>query len=166
MDPFLGQVMIFEGNFAPRGWAFCEGQLLAISGNSALFSILGATYGGDGKTTFALPDLRGRTAIQHGNGPGLSPRTFGQRGGTETNKYLVTNMPSHNHTVSVPTSTEAGGETTGPLGASSIYAEEANSSYTGVTETTPGSQQAVNNIQPYQAVYYIIALVGIYPARS
>ena len=166
MEPFIGQVIMFGGNFAPRTWAFCEGQLLAISSNSALFSILGTTYGGDGRTTFALPDLRGRTAIQQGNGPGLSDRRLGQKGGTETNTHVLSNLPSHNHTVGVPTSTGAGGEAEGFLAAADIYAEDSNSTYAGVTVTNAGSSQAVNNLQPYIAVNYIIALYGIYPSRS
>ncbi|MDF1696819.1 MAG: tail fiber protein [Saprospiraceae bacterium] len=166
MDPFIGQVILFGGNFAPRGWSFCEGQLLAISSHSALFSILGTIYGGDGRTTFGLPDLRGRIAIQAGRGPGLTDYSLGERGGTERNTHTIANMPSHNHVVSVPTSNAAGTEPSGVLGAAAIYAEEANSSYAGVTVTHTGNQQPVNNMQPYLAVNYIIALVGVYPSRS
>ena len=166
MDPFIGQVLMFGGNFAPRSWAFCEGQLLAISSHSALFSILGTTYGGDGRTTFALPDLRSRTAISPGNGPGLSSRRLGQKGGTETNHHTIAQMPSHNHVVGVPTSTAAGGESEGFLAAADIYAEDSNATYSGVTVSSTGSQQPVNNIQPYQAINYIIALQGTYPSRN
>jgi len=100
-EPFLAQISMFAGNFAPRGWAFCNGQLLPISQNTALFSLLGTTYGGDGRTTFALPDLRGRVPVNSGNstGPGLTFRPLGQRGGTETNNLTVAQMPSHNHLV-------------------------------------------------------------------
>ena len=98
-DPTIGEITMFGGNFAPRNWAFCSGQLLAISSNQSLFSILGTTYGGDGRTTFALPDLRGRTAIQQGRGPGLSDRRLGHKGGSETNTMSITEMPSHNHTI-------------------------------------------------------------------
>lgn len=101
MEPFIGQIIMFGGNFAPRGWAFCQGQLLAISQNQALFSILGTTYGGDGRTTFALPDLRGRAPIGPGHGPGLTNRVLGQRSGTETNTMSVNQMPSHNHSASL-----------------------------------------------------------------
>lgn len=167
MNPFLGQIMMFGGNFAPRGWAFCEGQLLAISSHSALFSILGTIYGGDGRTTFALPDLRGRVAIQQGNGPGLSSRPLGARGGVEQNSISTLHMPTHNHTVGVPTSSALAEESApGALGAASIYAEEANSTYPGVTVNHTGGNQPVNNIQPVLAVYYIIALQGIYPSRN
>ena len=97
MDPFLGEILGFAGNFAPRGWALCNGQLLAISQNSALFSILGTTYGGDGRTTFGLPDLRGRAPMHAGHGPGLTNRVLGARFGTETNTMTVNQMPQHNH---------------------------------------------------------------------
>ncbi|MCP5108608.1 MAG: phage tail protein [bacterium] len=100
-EPFIGQITMFGGNFAPRGWAYCDGQLLAISSNSALFSILGTTFGGDGRTTFALPDLRGRVPIHPGSGPGLSSRRLGEKNGTESNKMTVTQMPSHNHSATV-----------------------------------------------------------------
>jgi len=98
-EPFIGEISMFGGNFAPRNWAFCDGQLLAISQNTALFSLLGTIYGGDGRTTFALPDLRGRVPIHSGNGPGLSNYRVGQKGGTETVTLNVTQIPSHNHTV-------------------------------------------------------------------
>ncbi|WP_422090542.1 phage tail protein [Tenacibaculum ovolyticum] len=100
MDPFLGQIVLFGGNFAPRGWALCEGQLLPISQYSALFSILGTIYGGDGRTTFALPDLRGRAAISSGRGPGLSDRRLGSRSGQEVHTLTTLEMPSHNHLTS------------------------------------------------------------------
>ena len=101
MDQYLGQILLFAGNFAPRGWAYCNGQLLAISQNDALFSLLGTTYGGDGRTTFALPDLRGRAPIHSGTGPGLTTRIAGQRSGTQTNTLTVNQMPSHNHIATV-----------------------------------------------------------------
>ena len=96
-DPFLAEIVMFGGNFAPRGWAFCDGQLLAISSNTALFSLLGTTYGGDGRTTFGLPELRGRFAMHPGNGPGLSSRKLGQKGGSERVTLAITNLPSHTH---------------------------------------------------------------------
>lgn len=99
MDPFLAEIIMFGGNFAPRGWALCDGQLLPINSNQAVFSLIGTIYGGDGRTTFALPDMRGRTAIHAGNGPGLTPRPLGQRSGTETNTMNVTQMPAHSHTI-------------------------------------------------------------------
>jgi len=101
-EPFIGQVTHFAGNFAPRGWGFCGGQLLAISQNSALFSILGTTYGGDGRTTFGLPDARGRDMVHPGTGPGLSNIRLGERGGSETTTLTVNNLPSHSHTATSP----------------------------------------------------------------
>jgi len=168
MDPFIGTVMMFGGNFAPRGWSLCEGQLLAISSHSALFSILGTIYGGDGRTTFALPDLRGRTALQHGNGPGLPSYRLGQRGGTERNTLLTVNLPPHNHGVALPVSTAVAGESVGYLAAASIYAEEktADTFYPAGATGFTGGGQSVNNIQPCLAVNYIISLEGVYPSRN
>ncbi|MDF1696820.1 MAG: tail fiber protein [Saprospiraceae bacterium] len=166
MNPFIGQIIMFGGNFAPRGWAFCQGQLLPIAQNTALFSILGTTYGGDGRTTFALPDLQGRVAISPGTGPGLNTHRLGEKGGTENNFLTTLNLPSHNHIVSIPTSNAAGTEPSGVLGAAAIYAEEANSSYSGVTMSMKGSSTAVNNIAPVLTLSYIIALQGTFPSRS
>lgn len=101
-DPFLGEISWFAGNFAPRGWAFCNGQLLSIAQNTALFSLLGTIYGGDGRTTFALPDMRGRSPMHFGTGPGLSARQIGERGGTEANTLSVGNLPAHTHTITPP----------------------------------------------------------------
>jgi microcystin-dependent protein len=171
MDPFIGTVMMFGGNFAPRGWALCEGQLLAISSHSALFSILGTTYGGDGRTTFGLPDLRGRVAIQQGNGPGLPSYSLGQRGGNNTTTLITPNMPAAR--INIPASDEEGNtnepsSTTVPaLPADdiAIYNPTTNSSM------RPGSilgaqNHSFSNQDPYLAVNYIIALVGVYPSRN
>ena len=98
-DPTIAEISMFAGNFAPRNWAFCDGQLLSVASNSALFSLVGTIYGGDGRTTFALPDMRGRTAIHAGSGPGLTPRSLGQRGGSETNSMTINQLPSHTHTI-------------------------------------------------------------------
>lgn len=98
-DPTIAEISMFAGNFAPRNWAFCDGQLLSVASNSALFSLVGTIYGGDGRTTFALPNMRGRTAIHAGNGPGLTPRTIGQTGGSETNTMTINQLPSHTHTI-------------------------------------------------------------------
>ena len=135
-DPFIGEVGLFANNFAPRGWAFCDGQLLQISENTALFSLLGTTYGGDGRTTFGLPDLRGRTAIGEGNGPGLTPRSLGSKTGVENVTLTEAQMPSHAHTLPPPSDT------------------------TGST----GGGQSHTNMQPSLALNYIIALFGVYPS--
>jgi len=137
-EPFIGEVGLFANNFPPRGWEFCDGQLLPIAQNTALFSILGTTYGGDGRTTFGLPDLRGRTAIGEGTGPGLSTQRLGQKGGTETVTLTEGQMASHNHTL--PPSSDM----TGPTGGS----------------------QSHYNMEPSLALNYIIALAGTYPSRN
>ncbi len=179
MDPFLAQIIMFAGNFAPRGWAFCEGQLLPISQHQALFSLLGTIYGGDGRTTFALPDLRGRAPIHQGTGPGLHPRPQGQKGGEETTVLTVGQLPAHNHAATIQASPGDGDSgladgnslahqsrgTTVPTiynnGAPSI-AMHANSVAVGNT----GAGNAINNMPPYLAINYIIALEGTFPSRS
>ncbi|MEL6531140.1 MAG: tail fiber protein [Pseudomonadota bacterium] len=178
MDPFIGQIVMFGGNFAPRGWAFCSGQLLPIAQNSALFSILGTIYGGDGRTTFALPELRGRVAMHAGNGPGLTPRPLGGRGGSETNTMSVSQMPSHNHTATMRAESDVGstGNPTGNLlgvvtTGANIYAPpvpatEVNMSSDSIVVNNNGGNQPINNMQPYTAVNYIIALIGTFPSRS
>jgi microcystin-dependent protein len=163
MEPFIGQIQAFGFNFAPRGWASCDGQLIAINQNTALFSLLGTTYGGDGRTTFALPDLRGRTMLSAGNGLGLSDRRLGSQGGSENNTLTVNQLPSHNHalgagaTVSIPVSGEDadpdGVYGSGPLPLSGNTANQ-------------GGQQAFNNMQPYLVVNICIALQGIFPSRN
>lgn len=170
MEPMIGEVRIFAGTFAPRGWALCEGQLLAINSNQALFSILGTTYGGDGRTSFALPDLRGRVAIQEGTGPGLPTYRLGQRGGTYENRMTVQQMPSHNHAGAVQVSTDSAEESdaTSFLASSQSFNEEAtaNQFLSGVSVGNTGGGQPINNMQPYLAVNYIIALQGVFPSRS
>lgn len=170
MDDFLGIIKIFAGNFAPRGWAFCDGQLLSISQNSALFSLLGTTYGGDGMTTFALPDLRGRAPVHAGNGPGLTDRRIGQRFGSETVTLTEANLPGHSHTTSVNAASE--GDTDNPTG--SVVAGNGVNSFGTASDTTLSSEttgntgggQAINNLQPVLVINYIIALQGIFPSRS
>jgi microcystin-dependent protein len=170
-EPFIGQITIFGGNFAPRGWAFCNGQLLSIAQYSAVFALLGTTYGGDGQTTFALPNLQGRVAIGFGNGPGLSPRALGQSGGEENHTLVVTEMPAHQHTFAVAASNEAatanrpGGNI---LAEGTIYSAPtaADATLGGVSAQTVGGSQPHNNMQPYLAVNYIIALEGIFPSRN
>lgn len=172
MEPFIGQIIMFGGNFAPRGWALCDGQLLAISQNQALFSILGTTYGGDGRTTFGLPDLRGRVSMHAGSGPGLTTRRLGEKGGTETNTLSAAQIPSHNHGVAIGVSTDAGEEANPAgqviAGSAGSFNEDATSGQNlgGVSQNNVGGGQAVNNLQPYQCVNYIIALQGTFPSRN
>lgn len=172
-EPILGEVRIFAGNFAPIGWAFCDGQLLAIHSNTALFSLLGTTYGGDGRTTFALPDLRGRAAIHPGTGPGLSTIRLGQKTGSESNVITSNQLPAHTHqmsgvseagSVSLPTGAyPAGTQRLDPEYSQSGTKVLMNTDVIGVNQTT---SQPVNNRQPSIAIRYIIALQGIYPSRT
>lgn len=173
MEPFIGQVILFAGNFAPRGWAFCQGQLLPINQNQALFSILGTIYGGDGRTTFALPDLRGRAPIGAGNAPDLSDRRLGSRTGTETNTLNTTQIPSHNHTAAFQVSTaradsaEGGGRYLA-TGSVDIYnaTRTGDAQINGGTTGNTGANQSVNNMPPVLAMNYIIALQGVFPQRA
>lgn len=158
MDPILGTIILFAGNFAPRGWALCDGQLLPISQNTALFSILGTTYGGDGIHTFALPDLRGRAPIHAGNGPGLTPRNLGESGGQESVTLTPNEIPAHVH--GIQAAPEPHGDPSGNILAAATQ-EKAGVSHTGPA----GGNQPHNNMQPYVAVNYIIATEGIYPSR-
>ncbi len=170
MEPFLAQIIMFGGNFAPRGWALCDGTLLAISQNQALFSLLGTTYGGDGRTTFALPDLRGRVAMHPGSGPGLSPRPLGQKSGSETNTLNVTQLPAHTHSFNLPAKEE--GDTDAPDNA--FIAGDGTASFGTTSDVTmgtattnnTGNSQSVNNIQPFTCVNFIIALQGTFPSRN
>ena len=172
MDPFLGQIICFGGNFAPRGWAFCHGQLLSINENQALFSILGTTYGGDGRTTFGLPDLRGRAPVHAGDGAGLSPRNLGQKFGTETNTLAATNLPG-NLPVSIPVG-DGDAATDSPSGAfltstdNDFYntASASGEHYGSGAVTTGGGNQALNNMEPFLVINYIIALTGTFPSRN
>jgi microcystin-dependent protein len=165
-EPFLGMIILFGGNFAPRGWAFCNGQLLAINQNTALFSLLGTTYGGNGTTTFALPDLRGRVPLHFGQGPGLSSYVEGQVGGVENVTLLANQMPAHTH--SQPAT--AGDETTNRPNAAvpargGVYASSPDGSNLAAT-TSAGGGQPHTNLQPYLTLNYCIALEGIFPSRN
>lgn len=161
---------MFAGNFAPSGWAFCDGQLLAVSQNDALFSLLGTVYGGDGRTTFGLPDMRGRLPLHAGSGPGLSPRRLGDKGGTEQEILTVNQLPSHGH----PFQGTGGTATTrDPAGNSSAEAQ----ADVYVQDLSPiplaapaisavGGSRSHTNLMPYLCVNFIIALVGIFPSRQ
>ena len=170
-EPFLGQIIMFGGNFAPRGWAFCDGQLLQISQNSALFSLLGTMYGGDGRTTFGLPDLRGRSPIHAGTGPGLSPRSLGQKGGAETVVLNANQLPAHTHTLYANNgqpdeSNPQDGFPATLTNDTEGYAESSNTTMNSNVVSSVGGGQSHNNMPPFQTVNFIIALQGIYPSRS
>ena len=171
MDPFIGEIIMFAGNFAPRGWAFCDGQLLSISTNTALFSILGTTYGGDGRSTFGLPDLRGRVSVHPGQGPGLSSRRLGEKAGRETVTLSVAQLPAHNHPQNATSSNaETGSPTNGLLGTFPGPAYDSDGTADTQMKSTSigdtGGGQDHDNMQPYQCVNYIIALQGIFPSRN
>lgn len=174
--PFIGEIRMFGGNFAPRGWAFCNGQLLSIAQNTALFSLLGTTYGGNGQTTFALPDLRGRAALHAGQGPGLSSYSQGQVGGQETVTLNQNQLPVHSHTLN---GVAAGGNQASPAGnLPAVESTGTSMNYASPnppTVSVPMAAQAIGNagggqpvpvVQPYLVINYIIALTGIYPSRN
>lgn len=170
--PYIAAILLFAGNFAPRGWAFCEGQILSIAQNTALFSLLGTTYGGNGQTNFALPDLRGRVPIHQGTGPGLPLYTLGELAGAANITLLTSNMPAHNHTLNA--FSEAG-DTSAPAGAllsnTGALDKEYRTAGTGVVMNSAaigiaGGSQPVSIMQPYLALNYIIALQGIFPSRN
>jgi len=169
-DPFIGELMLFGGNFCPRGWAKSDGQLLAISSNSALFSLFGTIYGGDGRTSFALPDLRGRGPIHVGQGPGLANYTQGQRGGAENLTVQLNNMPSHNHEVQATNQIgNKGGPGTDFLAATGtlIYHEgPPNRIMDPAMITDTGGGQAITKRSPYLALRWCVALQGTYPSRN
>lgn len=169
-EPYLGEIRMFGGNFAPKGWALCNGQLLSIAQNSALFSILGTTYGGDGINTFALPDLRGRTPMNWGQGPGLTARVIGEQSGQESVTLLTTQMPTHNHLVATNSSESTSGRpANGFLGTSgaALYDAASDGSTLNVNAiSSAGGNQPHSNMQPYLAVSFIIALNGIFPSRN
>jgi len=173
VEPMIGEVMMFAGNFAPRGWALCNGQLLAINQNQALFSLLGTTYGGNGIQNFALPNLQSRIPVHSGQGNGLSSVVIGQTGGTETVTVVATQMPAHSHTL---TASKAAATNTGP--ADHVVADSTASAakvYAPLSSATPMSPSAVGstggsqpheNRAPYLAVNFCIALVGVFPSRN
>ena len=176
-EPYIGQIIMFGGNFAIRGYAFCSGQLLSISQNTALFSILGTTYGGNGQTTFGLPDLRGRVPIHFGQGPGLSNYQLGQTGGSESVTLNANQIPAHSHTATAHAVSAAGNANAAAGNAwakdagtqSATYsnaAPDATMSANAVTIGNAGGNQPHPNVQPYQCVNFLIALQGFFPPRD
>lgn len=175
-EPFLGQICIYGFNFAPRGWAFCNGQILPIAQNTALFSLLGTTYGGNGQTTFALPNLQGRAPLHFGQGPGLSSYDLGQVGGTENTTLTSNQMPTHIHGVPLQAASGAAGDTANPSGAfpaklDNMYASTTDGSFLGQSPSPPqtgpsGGNQPFSILQPYLVLNYCIALEGIFPSRN
>lgn len=170
-EGYIGEIRMVAFNFAPRGWALCDGQLLSIAQNTALFSLIGTIYGGDGRTTFALPDLRGRVPVHAGTGAGLTPRSLGERGGVENVTLNIAQIPSHNHLAFA----NSGNATTGNpvnatwanVGLNSIYnTSTPNVNMAGATIGNMGGSQSHINMQPYEVVNFIIALQGIYPSRN
>ncbi|MBT8262231.1 MAG: tail fiber protein [Bacteroidia bacterium] len=172
MDGVIGVIWMFGGNFAPRNWAFCDGQLLPISQFTALFSILGTTYGGDGRTTFGLPELRGRVPMHAGNGPGLTPRSLGQRSGVETVTLTTAQIPGHIHPTQVQVNSNDGEEDTVSGKIISNHAGAFNEDAVpgqllgGVNGGSAGGGQSHNNLQPFTTVNFVICLQGIFPSRS
>jgi microcystin-dependent protein len=170
-DPFVAEIRIFGFNFAPKGWAFCDGQLLPLSQNTALFSLLGTTYGGNGKSNFALPDLQGRAAMQPGQGPGLSLHDLGETGGSETVSLLESEIPAHSHAVTASLAEALERIPTNQLFATGTgigaYAAPAGLTQLNFNAITPtGGDQPHNNMQPYLTLNFCIALQGVFPPRT
>ena len=173
-DQFVAEIRIFTANFAPSGWAFCQGQLLPISQNTALFSLLGTFYGGNGKSNFALPDLQGRGPINHGQGPGLSQRFIGEEGGSETVTLLQSEIPAHNHVTRATTVAADQTDPTNRVWAASavgrtpppLYSTTQNSTMSPEALAVSGGSLPHNNMHPYLTLNFIIALQGIFPPRS
>lgn len=176
-QPFLGEIKIFAGNFAPLNYALCNGQILSIAANTALFSLLGTNYGGNGTTSFALPNLQGAAPLNQGQGSGLSPYSVGEQTGTESVTLLLNNIPSHTHTL---TATEGVGGTPTNVPSPSVYLANAEPSHIYIPNPNPpslvnlapqaigfyGGSQPHENRQPFLAITFIIALAGIYPSRQ
>jgi len=172
-NPFLAEIRIFAGNFAPKGWALCDGQLMPISQNTALFSLLGTTYGGDGKSNFALPNLQGSAPMQAGQGPGLSLRDLGETGGEQTVTLLVTEMPTHSHTAQCLSAGEGDNSPQnavwagGGRGAPPMYTPAGNTvQMNPFAMSVAGGNLPHNNMPPFLGLTFIIALQGVFPARS
>ncbi|MEA2297905.1 MAG: hypothetical protein QOF77_841 [Solirubrobacteraceae bacterium] len=170
-QPYIGEIRLFGGNFAPQGWAFCDGSLMAISDNDALFSLVGTTYGGDGQSTFGLPDLRGRVPLHQGTASGTS-FVIGETGGTESVTLTTQQMPLHRH--SLQASTNVGGASNpagnvfaqGPPGGVEVYTQDNSVVPTGTPVSPAGGGQPHENRQPLLAVSFIISLFGIFPSQN
>lgn len=181
MQGTIGEVRLFAGNFAPNTWAFCQGQLVSISSNTALFSILGTTYGGNGTTTFALPDMRGRIARHTGQGPGLSNVLLGEQSGADTHTLVANEMPAHNHSLTIAPAithgawSDAPGNSNSPatryhaiVPGTNAYSTTADTQLApyNITLGNTGGNQPFNTRQPYLALNFIICLTGIFPSRN
>ena len=174
MDPFIGQIQPFGFNFPPRGWAKCDGTLLPISSYTALFSLLGTTFGGDGRTTFALPDLRGRSIVHIGSGPGLDTITWGERGGRISETLTVANLPAHHHAQQIAVNGQDGANTDDPVngfignsGANAFNTAANPNEFLGAGNTgNQGNSQAFNIRNPFLGINVCIALQGIFPSRN
>lgn len=171
MNPYIGEIRIFAGNYAPQGWAFCDGSVQAISENEALFNLIGTTYGGDGQTTFKLPDLRGRIPVHQGAGPGLTPRTPGEQGGVENVTLTSNQIPAHTHPFMATTSAGAQASPAAHVAAQGpqvqLYIEDAPDSSLAPNALAPaGGSQPHPNLQPFICINYIISLYGIFPTQS
>jgi microcystin-dependent protein len=179
MEGYIGEIRLFAPNFAPRNWALCNGQILAINANQALFSILGTTYGGNGVTTFALPDLRGRSPIGEGSGPGLSNYVLGQQTGSPATQLFANQLPPHDHTITGNISmrtTNLPADSDTPTG--NFFANDGSTKFDGQHDNVTmkpvnvnlianaGASVAINNMMPYQVVNYIICLMGTFPSRN
>jgi len=172
-DPFVAEIRIFPFNFAPKGWAFCDGQLLPLSQNTALFSLLGTTYGGDGRSTFRLPDMQGNAPMHPGQGPGLSLHDLGETGGVETVTLLQTEIPLHSHGVMAAPSLVSGDTNIPPGNAfakssqGNAYVAAANLTQLSPSTITPtGNSQPHNNMMPYLTLSFCIAMQGVFPPRG
>ncbi len=180
MDCFIGSVTLFAGNFAPRGWMSCEGQLVSIAEYTAVFAILGTTYGGDGQTTFGLPDLRGRAVVSAGQGPGLSNYSLGQTGGVENTTLITLQMPAHSHVVTMRVKPGSSSSASSPLPTNRVYAPDGggNLAYAPASNASMGSYPATlattvaglgtafESRSPYLAIMYIVCMEGIFPSRN
>lgn len=171
-DPFVAEIRIFPFNFAPRGWAFCDGQILPLSQNTALFALLGTTYGGDGKSNFALPDLQGNAPMFWGQGPGLSLRDLGETGGSETVSLLESEIPSHSHAWMASNQPAEDRAPAGEILGRSVGASLYQTTTTGLQALSPnavapaGADAPHNNMMPYLTLSFCIALQGVFPPRT